>query len=268
MSHAQFTGASASGQGADGDGVEERLQALGPARGPEEDWGWLLAPARSVYCPFQLAMFNTVTGSTVAFRKPCGSWTCERCAPERAMQTLLGLWPHFRRAGRVYWHRFAWSDQALARIRQRARRQGADYAWVRRHPMMRDPRAHLFASRPLTGRKEPTTAVELAPYPALLVARQALAIPGVVRTDQSHGWSVTAGQLPLATPWHTFGPLSPTTWAVACEIVGEESQRRWGVRIEPDRELPAGVSVQEAHALWIRAIARARQQLQGSSGAP
>lgn len=242
------------------------LEALGPASGDEDDWRWMLPPVRAEFCPYVPGMFNTATGAAVRYRIDCESWSCERCAPQRAMETLLALWPHFSQAERVYWHRFPWSESARARIRQRARRRGAEYVLIRRHPLVKDNRAYLFASQPLTGRDEPSKALSVTPRSAMILARRALAIPGVLHVSFSRGWAFGGRRVRRRGLWRALGPMSPETWQATCEIVAEESERRWGVRIEPNREPPHGVPLDEVYQLWGQAIEQARREARQEDG--
>lgn len=169
-------------------------------------------PARSRFCPMSKRGMCRSTGALRPFPFPCMSKNCGHCMVEKA-GTQLGWLEHLFQQNRVckpdpstgqkhetpflhlIWYcEQPFSVQWLDTLRYRRKDRGGNYRWVQRpHPTdpvrFPDGILHVFADRDMQANGAPDRWSGHGMQQAMIWARWALRIPGILRVDGVRKWA-------------------------------------------------------------------------------
>jgi hypothetical protein len=182
-------------------------------------------------CPFVLRGVWLDSFSLSRREKPCGSWVCPTCGPERVHALANLLKERIGHLETVYVASAQWTPGLMGRMGKR-RKANQEWLWYRRM----DDAVFFVSDAPIKGSRDPKSCQAMLPAEALaLFAREVGWVPG----HAQHGWT-TLWKPPEPTRDHGDGPtdflaLNRLSDAQAAELMSSfkvEAHKRFGVAIE------------------------------------
>ena len=173
---------------------------------------------------------HKITGALIPVPAACGAWGCTGgggCGGRKALPILNAFAQQV--PDLTWWARTDTSLATRERIKSQADRVDARYLRVRRPGVV-----HLFADRPISGKRHPLAGRFLTPPEALLVLHHALRPPGV-RSVSTRTW---VREVKLPSLYQPVGFTSWRYWHEARSRAEAEIRQRFGVHVDITRPVP------------------------------
>jgi hypothetical protein len=232
-----------------------------------EEWAAVPPTNQADWCgKVPIRATSHADGRAVTFpARPCGSWTHQPCAEEKANTLLHHLERAWEKGEHLHLASYRTDSLALVRIRQRRRKRPCPWLWVARS----DGWTHYLSGEALPGRGVPQRWVEVRPAAASeLLAAAILRLPGVGRV-RAHPRGRPAPPPPGRRRTRTYtvhGPLDEGRWEEALRQAAEVIRLKYGAAFKPweGDPLPDEVPV----SAWIEELQTTVINLRGTSRFP
>lgn len=183
-------------------------------------WSWNVEGKTQEMCGRIHGVYQEVLkGAITSLPVFCNTWNCSKCAPIKAKRFFRYFAAQFGQYKQIYWTSWVTSEplfELRTRIRQRAKKKGANYLLVARN----NRRIWIFATQDLSGREEPCELRAVEPKVAVRLLMPALKVPGIPPHGISYSRAWTPEDQPKERRFRLLGYAKRETLIAALDELG------------------------------------------------